>query len=383
MRTWHDAVQQVLETVGGQKSGGRNIVQAKLSVQQAIQQLVTERDWRYYYSPHRILTSAQYDTGTIAYDHTGGSSERLVTLSSGTWPTWAEYGTLLIDSVPYEVHTRVDDTTLTLTEAKNPQADVASGTSYTLYRESYTLPEGYESLVRVDRLNDWDGCYLPPDQFQAMRESLEFSGQPRYFTVMADQKDPSRLAFWLYPGPQSQETFDFLFKRRPVSLRVYDYSTSTVTVSVGMRSVTGANSVFTSDMAGAVIRFGAASSKPERLEATENQYDHEAVIDSVESATGLTLKTNAAKASSGVAYRISSRLDVADGAMWLALMDLAVWRYMRNTMQSASQTKEAASAYAESLRAAARQDQHSPAVGSSNSIGPYDAARMFPQISFS
>jgi hypothetical protein len=382
MLTWHDAVLDVLDTVGGQKSGGRNVRAAMIAVQEALQHLPTERTWNYYLRPHRIVTSAQQESSTITYDHTGGSSERLVTLAAGTWPTWAEYGTLLIDSVPYEVDRRLSDTTLTLTESKNPEADVAALTEYTLFRESYTLPAGFDSLFHIDRVADWNGCYVSPQAFQNARESLEYSGQPRIFTVMPDTKDPSRLAFWVYPGSQSAEKIDLLFKRRPTLLRVFDYSTGTVAVSAGARTVTGTSTIFTSKMADAVIRFGASTEVPGSINDVDEPYDHEAAISTFDTTAQVTLKTNAELTSSAVAYRISDRIDVNDGAMQLALMDLARFRYMNITMMAASQRQAAGGVYDESLKAAARQDQHSPPRGGT-SMDPYTAARTYEQVSYS
>jgi hypothetical protein len=381
MLTWHDAVHQVLDTVGGQKTGGRNVQAAKIAVQEALQHLPTEKVWNYYLSPHRIVTSAQYETGTITYDHAGGTSERLVTLDSGTWPSWAEYGTLLIDSVPYEVNQRLSDTELSLTASKNPEADVAAGTSYTLYRESYTLPAGFTTLVHIDRVADWNGCYVSPQEFQSARESLEHTGQPRIFTVMPDTKDPSRLAFWVYPGSQSSEKIDLLFKRRPTLLRVYDYSTGTVAVSAGARTVTGTSTIFTSKMADAVIRFSVNAEIPGGLSDSDDPYDHESSIQAADNATQITLKTNAELTSSSVAYRISDRIDVNEGAMQLALIDLARFRYMNITMMAASQRSAAAGTYQESLRAAARQDQYSP-PSSGQMMDPYSAARAYEQVSY-
>jgi hypothetical protein len=382
MLTWHDAALQVLDTVGGQKSGGRNVRAAMIAVQEAIQHLSTERTWNYYLRPHRIVTSAQYDTGTISYDHVGGSSPRIVTLDSGTWPSWSEYGTLLIDSVPYEVDRRLSDTTLTLTESKNPELDVSAGKSYTLYRESYTLPAGFTSLFHIDRVADWNGCYVSPQSFQNSRQSMEYVGQPRIFTIMADTKNPSRLAFWVYPGSQSSEKIDLLFKRRPTLLRVYDYSTGTVAVSAGARTVTGTSTIFTSKMADAVIRFGAAAEVPGGADDIDDPYDHEAAVSSIDTTTQLTLKTDAELSSSSVAYRLSDRIDVNEGAMQLALMDLARFRYMSITMMAASQRQAAGGVYQESLRAAAREDQNSP-PGSGTTIDPYTSARVYEQVSYS
>jgi hypothetical protein len=381
MRTWRDAVELVLDVVGGQKTGGRNLALAKVAVQEAIQSLVDMRDWNYYIDPARIVTVDQYATGTVEYDHTGNvSGERLVTLTGGTFPAWAERGTLLIGSVPYRVSTRESDTELILDETVNPQADVAAGSTYTLYQEAFILPAGFKRPIRVDRLNNWDGQYLSPQAFQNARESLEFSGQPRYWTIMTDPKDTRRQAMWFYPAPQSEESFDLLFERRPVPLSVYDYKTGTVTVSLGGRSVTGSGTVFSSGMVGAVIRFGTAAKTPESLESVENQYAHESIISARTSDTAVTLATNADQASTAVKHRISSRIDVAD-SMWNAMISNARWRYMRLTASPASQQAAAADLFGLDLELAAGADQNSPR-GNSGAVDPFSAARTFEQVSY-
>ena len=283
--------------------------------------------------------------------------------------------------MPYKVSTRESSTELILDETVNPQVDVASGTSYTLYQEAFILPAGYKRLMRVDRLNNWDCQYLSPRAFQQARETLEFSGQPRYFTVMTDPKDARRQAMWFYPAPQSEESFDLLIERRPVPLSVYDYKTGTVTVSLGGRSVTGSSTVFTSGMVGAVIRFGSTGALPQGLESVENQYAHEAIISARTSDTVITLATDAVQASSAVKHRISSRIDVAD-SMWNAMISNARWRFLRHTAAPASQQAAAADLFGLDLELAAGADQNSPRT-MGGPVDPYLAARTFEQVSYS
>ena len=128
MRSWHDSVTQLLQMVGASPTDGRSLQLAKLAMQEAQQHLMAERDWRYMDRWFKFTTDASYSTGSITYDHTGGSSERLVTLASGTWPTWAAYGIVLINQQMYQVEQRLSDTTLTLTEQANPGSDLAAGT---------------------------------------------------------------------------------------------------------------------------------------------------------------------------------------------------------------------------------------------------------------
>lgn len=77
------------------------------------------------------IVADTYSTGTVAYDHTGGANERQLTLSGGTWPTWAKLpGRVFINDDWYALNTRVSDTVVTLTSGDNPGSDIAAGASY-------------------------------------------------------------------------------------------------------------------------------------------------------------------------------------------------------------------------------------------------------------
>ena len=45
--------------------------------------------WTFMFPVTTLSINAPQSSSTITYDHTGGSSENLVTIASGTWPTWA------------------------------------------------------------------------------------------------------------------------------------------------------------------------------------------------------------------------------------------------------------------------------------------------------
>lgn len=101
--TLHDAVEHVLDQIVGADGSPRNRRQAMRAVLEAYQELPFRRDWRYYYRPLRINTVASQTTGTVAFDLTGGAYERMLTLSSATWPTDAEKYVVSISGVRYEV----------------------------------------------------------------------------------------------------------------------------------------------------------------------------------------------------------------------------------------------------------------------------------------
>src|SRR5574338_846908 len=104
--TYKDLVDYCLDYAGGDVTV-ENRRKARRAVQNAYRDMAKDHRWRYYLIIGRLATVEYYSTGTIAYDHTGGANERQVTLTSGTWPSWAANGILVIDNVTYEVDSRV------------------------------------------------------------------------------------------------------------------------------------------------------------------------------------------------------------------------------------------------------------------------------------
>ena len=122
--TYHDLIERSRFYLGANVSG-QAIRDIKIAIANAVREFTNARKWVYYKTLGRIVTVEPYSTGTVAFDFTGGSSERMVTLTSGTWPSWAASGVLNIDTVPYTVEKRVSSTVITLSETENPGADVA------------------------------------------------------------------------------------------------------------------------------------------------------------------------------------------------------------------------------------------------------------------
>lgn len=71
-------------------------------------------------------TTLSYSTGTVVYDHTGGSSERLVTLTGGSFPAWVDAGARIKVGTDWgTIASRINATNITL--SSGPSADVSSG----------------------------------------------------------------------------------------------------------------------------------------------------------------------------------------------------------------------------------------------------------------
>ena len=127
--------------------------------------LAQVRDWNYYKTQYTLTTSAPYSTGTVAVT----ASTRVVTLSSGTWPTWAAQGTIRIGSANYQVYSRDSGTQVTLEAANAPASNVASRTSYTIYQNQYRLPSDCRRIFRPENEGVWyESQYITPQKWNQL-----------------------------------------------------------------------------------------------------------------------------------------------------------------------------------------------------------------------
>lgn len=286
-------------------------------IQAALRELTNVRPWSYLYKRHRIHTNAPYSTGTVAFDYTGGSVEREFILSSGTWPTWAGNGTIAISNVTYEVFRRVSDTIVQADSIVTPVADIASGTSYTLYQDTYTMPADFVASDRFYAEISWGGMeYVQPNQWLAVtRYYRSSSNTPRYYTFMGSPRESGLFCMRIFPYPDSAATLDGIYLRRPRQIKMDQYSTGTATSSAGSTTVTGSGTAWTSAMEGSVIRLSSnATNLPTDL-AGSNPHVVERTIKLVSSATQLTVEESIDTTYSAVKYQISDPIDIDDGAM--------------------------------------------------------------------
>lgn len=369
--TYQDAIEHCMDYIGVGAPTPDALRDARRSVQLAYRDLDNDHPWSYLWKAGRINTVASQSSSTITYDHTGGTYERMVTLASGTWPTWTLYATLLIDNVPYQVAERKSDTVLTLTIGSNPGADVAAGTSYTLYRDTYPLPCDFRMSYTPHTRENWGGlCYVHPREWMAERSLTPQIGQPRIFTIQGDENLMGALAMIVYPAPSSAFAIDFLYQRYARPLVVDDYHDGTATVPNSSTAVTGSNTAWSSKHVGAVLRFAAdALDLPTGL-AGANQFVYERVIMSVESATELVVDLILPEALTGVKYRISDPLDLEYGVMLTPLL-----RGCEKQMSTARIMKDkpnAAAAYREAILEAKANDTR---IGMMRSVGGVEGSR--------
>lgn len=323
--TFHDAVDHTLDKVMGGDSSPRSRRQAYEAVLYAYHELPARRRWRYYWRPFTIQTVARYNTGTIAYDYTGGTYERMVTLTGGTFPADADTYAMNIAGARYGIEAYKSSTVVTLRETDCPTADIASGTAYAIVKDTYPLPSNLRS---IDYLYDVfaPGRMLPqvvPDDIMRERRLVRTSAVPLMYAVYRDERYAGSEALHFAPSCTSVRTYQGYAQYWPLELKILDYSgNGTVATTNGSTTVTGTSTTFTTAMEGAVIRFSATGDTkiPTSLvgEVDKNRlnpYTMQRIVRTVTNSTSLELEQAADTTLSGSGYRISSRIDIEPGAM--------------------------------------------------------------------
>lgn len=308
MRLFSDQARMLLDTYqsAGVKIG---ISRASEAIQQAYRRIGGCAKWSYLHRRTQINTVAPYSTGTIAYT----TSTRTLTLTGGTWPTWAVYGIILINGNVYSVQQRVSGTSLILKSDRSPVDNIASGTTYNMYRSEYFLPSDFvrtEELVPIGQW--WALRELSPGSLLQTARLFYTPSRPFEFTVRGSQQSPGRLAVEFGPPPDAAYTLDLSYYAQPRP-RTLSTEYKTGTISVSGSSVTGSGTTFTSAMIGCRLRIGTDSSPPIGEFGDQGSLSESTVI-AVDSATSLTLADSMTSASA-VQYLIDDPVDIDRGSM--------------------------------------------------------------------
>src|SRR6185369_14757996 len=147
-------------------------------------------------------------------------------------PTWAKYGMVAIANVAYEVASRDSSTQLTLSVNSNPGADIAAGTAYTIFRDTYPLPVDF---VAAGSFNEASGNHFPvyvgPRDWMDRERTNRSPSTPSVYTFMADQNYMGAMVVKFRPPPNAVYQYDYLYMRRPRELNYEEVSAGTVSVT--------------------------------------------------------------------------------------------------------------------------------------------------------
>lgn len=284
------------------------------AVREAAVDISNAHDWPHLRRVCRVNLVASQTTGTVVYDHT----ERQLTLSGTTWPSWIEDAVIRFDSILCTVAHKVSTTVLVLDQYNNPGADVAS-TTYEALRWRYDLPADFGAIVGGPMAEDvWqmsEGVTLP--EMLGYHRVTTSSGTVLRAAIAGRPNRRGEKALFVYPGTNEAATLDFVYDARMRELVYSGYESGdyagTLAVTADAQAVTGTNTSFESGHAGAFIRVKDASSLP--TGRTGNQrYLEQAEIYSVTNGTTLTLATDAVNTWSDYKYRITDPIDIDPAA---------------------------------------------------------------------
>ncbi len=196
----------------------RNVVGAQSdavllqAVNNAITWVATARMWERYKTHGEISLQEPYTTGTIAI--TNGSTT--CTLTTGTWPSWAASGKLVIGGKLYRIASRSSGSVVLLTTAW--AAATISGESYSLIRDEYTLPTDCLRFGRFYPGQNW-GWGGNPSAMEALLEaqhSFSYSQSYPYMWCVHGSGNSDKLM--LFPWPSASNQLPFWYYRKPALL---------------------------------------------------------------------------------------------------------------------------------------------------------------------
>jgi len=285
-------------------------------VRSAYRDMPKTYQWGYLRRRARITTNAAYSTGTIAIV----ASTRTVTLTTGTWPSWAVYGELVVGTAVYKPKS-VSGATMILTTDRCPASDVAAGTSYQLQRTTYPLPADYRHLNDLFEVaSGFQPAYVPISDVGRIAAWWYTAGMPLQYTTMGSQPEyPGRYTLQLSPAPDTARAYDIIYESsgRPLGLGEV-YATGTASITADGTTITGSGTTFPLNCEGCVIRISRDSNSLPTSPWGSNPCAYEGYITSRVSSTSLTVDTAATATITGSRFTIDDPLDLDQSSMQAA-----------------------------------------------------------------
>jgi len=184
-----------------------------------LRRVYSAHNWSFLRPIADVTTTAPYVTGTITV------AAGVVTLTGGTFPSWAASGVLKVNNRYYSVATRDSNTQITLTST----ATVSTAASYQLARPEISLDAAFDAVSNDSDLTYYPSAesWYPPVRWRhdsAIRllegNNPEFD-RPLFYSVRTVTFDPtvgSRKVLVMYPAPDQAYTLRVPMILRPVLL---------------------------------------------------------------------------------------------------------------------------------------------------------------------
>src|SRR5580704_10065707 len=191
---YRDAVDQLVTYLGGAAQDAEQII-VRRAIQNAFRRILAERSWQYLYVNTTIQLQAPYNAGTVTYVN----ATRQLTLSGGTWPTWARYGRIALPTPDgalqiFQPDQIVSSTVMTLTALLNPGQDITTPVSYNLYQSIYPLPADFHRICEPTTFATWGSEYVSPTDWQWLEWHVQVGGYPYVWTISNDLRNAGAYA---------------------------------------------------------------------------------------------------------------------------------------------------------------------------------------------
>ena len=382
--TFQDALEHLeAHTLGGAMDSERRDFRS--AVLGAYPDLASRYDWLYFHTEHDIRLEPQYSTGTISYDHAGGTYDRMVTLyapdeldSEGaaipaTWPSNVKDGRIKINDVRYPIESvKAPDAhgnqIITLPEAANPGADISSPTTYstvtarsgqprgtttyTWLRSRYSLPADFKDMDPPHTENSYfNQRPVSLDSIMAFERHIRASSNPpRWYALGPDPNRYGQMAMYVQYEPNEAEGLRFFYRRFPRRLKYSDSSTGTASNSGTTVTLSGTGASFSSDMVGSVIRFGTSTTKPSGVRGL-NPWQEQRIITAYTDANTVTVDFAPSTTYSNVKYVVSDPIDLRP-TMIEAFLRGCEWKLSLSRRNAESPPQELHQWYMEAIRIA-------------------------------
>lgn len=319
--TYADLVRYGLEYLGSYDRATPEALRfVKLSIESSLREILAEHDWSYLQCDASIVTKAPYYTGTITYD----SSNKQMTLTGGTWPTWAADGVVLIGDRWYDVQSRTSNTVIVMKDG--PPESIATDTAYGIYQDTYDLPADFSVLQDIVAADRWRSIVRKsPRELFEERQIWRSAGQPNYFSIYGSPNTPGRMSLRFSPVPDAEEEYPYLYKRAPKTPTIYKETAGTVTIANGSTTVTGLGTAFSQKHVGSILRVGKDQSSFPGSTSEEYPNVFEAKIVSVGGITSLTVDAAPVEDLTTRSLCISDPIDI-DQTIMTSLIHRAICR---------------------------------------------------------
>lgn len=164
--------------------------------------------WSWLQTDGDLTFNAAYSTGTVTLTN----GDATVTLTGGTWPTWAASGKFLYNGQTFRVLSRTSNSEIELTTTW--AGTTVSGVSYDIYQNEYTLPTDCMVFGRIYPGMGWgwgsDMISIDSERIYEYTNNFQAS-TPSWHAVRNN-----KLVVW--PAPSVSKNWPCFYYRKPATL---------------------------------------------------------------------------------------------------------------------------------------------------------------------